>query len=322
MPLTRKAVTFVFCQTARSSRKTTAIFVSNCIALTRRASTLTHHDELVDAGFGAPDLTPPTEKLAHVGRRARQAHRGEPCGARVEADQRVGAEVAEPHDVARIDEDRIRLRARARELPFAPAAPPRIEHPELAGVPLAHPDPAARVRPDTARTLAAGRRAQNRRLSRADVDPTHVAPRERRVVDGAAGRGRDPVRARAPRRVERPYPPDLRIEPPVHAALAGEPEDALSVEGRRVEIRERASTREREAPDAQRSRVDADDGVQAAVRDPRSAVGPDDHAVRRRTVAEMCLPGASGVRVEPAEVTRALRRVPYSAVALGRHVVR
>src|SRR5215471_1704162 len=33
MPLTRKAVTFVFCQTARSSRRTTAIFVSNCTSV-------------------------------------------------------------------------------------------------------------------------------------------------------------------------------------------------------------------------------------------------------------------------------------------------
>src|SRR4051794_41752603 len=32
MPLTRKAVAFAFCQTARSSRRTTAIFVSNSIA--------------------------------------------------------------------------------------------------------------------------------------------------------------------------------------------------------------------------------------------------------------------------------------------------
>src|SRR5262245_66344174 len=31
MPLTRNAVTFVSCQPARSSRRTTAIFVSNCI---------------------------------------------------------------------------------------------------------------------------------------------------------------------------------------------------------------------------------------------------------------------------------------------------
>src|SRR5919204_262736 len=31
MPLTRNAVTFAFCQTSRSSRRTTAIFVSNCI---------------------------------------------------------------------------------------------------------------------------------------------------------------------------------------------------------------------------------------------------------------------------------------------------
>src|SRR5262245_11904834 len=35
MPLTRKAVTFVFCQTARSSRRTTAIFLSNRIGSTR-----------------------------------------------------------------------------------------------------------------------------------------------------------------------------------------------------------------------------------------------------------------------------------------------
>ena len=31
-PADEKAVTFVFCQTARSSRRTTAIFVSNCMS--------------------------------------------------------------------------------------------------------------------------------------------------------------------------------------------------------------------------------------------------------------------------------------------------
>src|SRR6185312_728671 len=45
MPLIRKAVTFAFCQTARSSRKTTAIFVSNCMPSSWRSMTTARERE-------------------------------------------------------------------------------------------------------------------------------------------------------------------------------------------------------------------------------------------------------------------------------------
>ena len=126
----------------------------------------------------------------------------------------------------------------------------------------------------------------------------------------------------APRRPEDAQLPGLRVEPAVDPALAREPEDPAPVEGRRVEVRVARARREREASDLPRPRVDADDCVQAAVGDPGSAVGPDDHAVRRGAGAQRRQPRAPVPRVQPAQLARVLRRVPDASVPGGRDVVR
>jgi hypothetical protein len=68
---------------------------------------------LSTADSAPQQLAWPAEQLAHppVGGRPREAV--EPLAGRVEADQRVGAEVAEPHHVAVVDVDRVGLRARS-----------------------------------------------------------------------------------------------------------------------------------------------------------------------------------------------------------------
>src|SRR5688572_14473659 len=101
--------------------------------------TRTHDDELVEAGLGAPQLAGPTEQLPDVRRGARKLHARESLAPRVEVDEAVRAEVAEPDGVALVDVDRVRLRARAREPPLAPAPRGRVVPAELAGVPLADP---------------------------------------------------------------------------------------------------------------------------------------------------------------------------------------
>ena len=80
--------------------------------------------------------------------------------------------------------------------------------------------------------------------------------------------------------------------------------------------------RQREPLDFAGRRVDPHDGVEPGVRHPRGAVGPDDHAVRRRAGAERYFGRATGRRVEPAELPRTLRGVPHRAVGRRRHVVR
>ena len=73
---------------------------------------------------------------------------------------------------------------------------------------------------------------------------------------------------------------------------------------------------------ALRLRIDARDRVLPALGDPGRAVRPDDHAVRRRALAERDLLDLAGLRIEDAERALALRRVPDGAVRRGRDVVR
>src|SRR5215207_816187 len=158
--------------------------------------------------------------------------------------------------------------------------------PESAGVVLAHPQPAARVRPDAPGALVGGRRLRHRGASAAGVDPRDVASGERRVPDLAARRGGDAVRPGPARGGERAYAPAARIDAAVDAGLAGEPQAAGAIEGRRVEVGARAIVGQRETAHAQRPGIDADDRVEPAVGDPRRTVGTDDDAVWRRALPE------------------------------------
>ena len=73
--------------------------------------------------LGAPDLAGAAEDLADV--RVERQRTGEPR-VRVEAHQRVGAEVAQPDDVRVVDVDRVGLRLRAGQAPLAPAPRRRV----------------------------------------------------------------------------------------------------------------------------------------------------------------------------------------------------
>src|SRR5688572_188849 len=116
-----------------------------------------HDDELVDRRLGAPELAAAAELLPHCCSRARQPDGAEALRARIEADDRVRAEVGQPDDVAVVDVHRIWLRSRAGQAPLAPAPGCGVVHRHLPRVPLAHPDAAARVCPGAACALPACR---------------------------------------------------------------------------------------------------------------------------------------------------------------------
>src|SRR5215208_752293 len=295
---------------------------SAALARPRGGSARPHDDELIGARLGAPDLALAAVQLPHgrVGARKRQAY--EAPGRRIEPDNCVRAEVAQPHLVPLVDVDGVRHWVRARQTPLAPGAPARVVAADLAGVPLADPDPPARVRPGAPRTLVSGRRPQHDRGAAAHVDPAEVAPGKRGVVDDARRRRRDPVRSGSTRRAVDPELPRTRVEAAVDPALAGEPEPSAAVERRRVQVRVARLRREPPAADTPRARIDADDRVEAAVGDPRCAVGPHDHAVRCRAGPERDVQRLSRLRVQMSELARRLCRVPDAAVPRRRDVVR
>ena len=252
-----------------------------------------------------------------LGRGTRVNH----LGGRLEADECIGAEVGQPNGVALVDEDRVRHRARAGQAPLAPAARVRIVHAELAGVPLADPDPAAGVRPRPARALVLRRRLSTRtvpRLTRCGRGSRRRATRTRR-----SGRRRgDAVRARA-RGAENTRAWPSRGSSRRRSPLPREPEDAAG--GRTLPCsgsRSPAAGSEVAAYPARRW-INPDDHVEPAVGDPRCAVRPDDHSVRRGARSKRSHAGScrfSGV--EPAELPGGLGRVPDAAVPSGSHVVR
>lgn len=99
-----------------------------------------HDDEFVLTGHRPPDFAGATEDLADVGVGLRVGEAGEFLGGRVEADEGVGAEVAQPDDVLVVDVDGVGLGTGAGELPLLPASGRGVVAPDLSGVPFAHPD--------------------------------------------------------------------------------------------------------------------------------------------------------------------------------------
>jgi hypothetical protein len=148
-----------------------------------------------------------------------------------------------------------------------------------------------------------------------------MAAGERGVPDVAVRRGGDPVRSGSPGGVEHAHPAAARVHAAVDAALAGEPQHPAPVEGGGVEVDGGTVARQGIAVHRLAGRVDPHDRVQPAVGDPRGAVGPDDHAVRRRPVAQRDLRGPAGLRVEAPQAAGGLRGVPDGPIAGGRDVV-
>src|SRR3546814_7004866 len=96
----------------------------------------------------------------------------------------------------------------------------------------------------------------------------------------------------------------------VDAVLAGEPELAVAVEGRGVEVGVAALAGQGIALDGMSLRIDADDRVEPAVGDPWRTVRSHDHAVRRGAVAERDVQRLAGLRIESAQRALVLRGVP------------
>src|SRR5262245_45818639 len=193
---------------------------------------------------------------------------------------------------------------------------------DLAGVPFGNPQAPGRVGPDPARALSGGRWLDDRRLVRRPVDLRDVAARERRVPDIAHGCGGNAVRPATARRVERLDLALGRVKAAVHAWLAGEPQDAIAVERRRVEVRVGMAVRQLEDLDLVGHWVDADDRVETAVGDPRGTLRSDDHPVRRGPWSEIDLANVAGRRIEVAKRSNMLAGVPDATVDRGRDVVR
>src|SRR3546814_2741051 len=84
----------------------------------------------------------------------------------------------------------------------------------------------------------------------------------------------------------------------VDTVLAGEPELAVAVEGRGVEVGVAALAGQGIALDGMSLRIDADDRVETAVGDPWRTVRSHDHAGRPGAVAERDVERLAGLRVE------------------------
>src|SRR3989454_633595 len=306
---------------ARAATEPSASLPAGC-AWSRSSSSGAEHHEAVVARLRGPNLARPAEDLPDVRAPLVAREHLELLGGRLEADDRVGAEVAEPHDVLLVHVHGVRARALAGQPPRLPRLRPRIVHAHVAGVPLADPDPALAVGPHAPRALILRRRLDDGRRARVEIDARDVAAGQRGVVDVALGRRRDPVGAAAARRVPDLHVAGRGVEAAVHAALAREPDAPALVERRGVEVGPLARLRQRPAPDLARLRIDAHDRVRAALGHPRRAVGADDHAVRRRPLAEWDQLDLAARGIEAPQLAVALRRVPDDAVRAHRHVVR
>src|SRR5262249_27836475 len=154
------------------------------------------------------------------------------------------------------------------------------------------------------------------------VDRTEITVGERCVIDVAGKRGGDAVRPRAQWRVEDVHLSALRIEPAENPALPGEPEDAVEIEGRRVEALGGPLRRKRGNRKLLPLLVHPDDRVQPTRGDPRRSVWPDDYPMRRRARSERDTARLSGGWIEHTQVPGPLRGVPDEAVGRRRDVVR
>src|SRR5205085_3896947 len=108
----------------------------------------------------------------------------------------------------------------------------------------------------------------HRHVAGRGIDARDVIAGERGVPDLARWRGGDAVGAVALRRLPGVDLAGSRIDAAVDAALAGEPERAVLVEGRGVEVRVLKTLRQREQLHLARLRIDARDRVLPAFGNP------------------------------------------------------
>ncbi len=164
---------------------------------------------------------------------------------------------------------------------------------------------------------AGGRRLDHRYPVGRGVDAGDVRTRQRGVVHNPIRRDVDTVRPAALWGVEHLQIARLRVQPPVHAVLPGEPVDAGPVEDGRIQVDVAARLGKRPLRHRLGRRVHPDDGVLTAVGEPGGAVGVKDHPVRGRVGPQRDQFDLAGLRVEPAEMSAALRGEPHGPIRCG-----
>src|SRR3569832_2220435 len=200
------------------------------------ASSRLDHRELVSTRLRQPDLDAPSQYLTNLCIRARQGDDTEALAPGIEPHDGVRAEVRQPHLIALVDVDRVRLRSFARQRPFAPGVVSRLVTRDLAREPFAHPDAALGIGPLTARALLRGRRDEHGGVAVFDVDALDVRARERGIVHAAVWRSGDAVRTAAARCLKHRDLAARGIDAAVITGLAREPQPAARIEGRGIEV--------------------------------------------------------------------------------------
>ncbi len=165
------------------------------------------------------------------------------------------------------------------------------------------------------------RRLDHRRGTVLQIDLAKEAPRKRDVIDLTVRRGRDSIRSNALGRVPDRHRTGCRIETAVDAALSGEPDSPLAVEGCCVETGVGACSGQWPGLHLFGPGVDAEYGVQAAVGDPSGTIGPDNYAMRRRALTQRYALDLAVLRIELTEHAGLLARVPDGSVRRRRHIV-
>src|SRR5262249_11863111 len=234
----------------------------------------------------------------------------------------VGRPIRRPLPLLVVDIDRVGSPLALRQRIGRPSLGRRVVAADCSRLPEAHPQHAFGIRPDAARPHARLRWLHHRDGAGRRIDLCNMVAGQRCVPDLARRCRSDAVRTRAFGRLPRIDPAGSGIGAPVDPALAGEPYDAVLVEGQRVEVGAGKFLRQREQLDLFALGVDPRDGVLPAFGQPGIAIGPDDHAVRRRTGPERNLLEPAGLGVESAGKSLALTAEPHRAVRRRRDVVR
>src|SRR5262249_22488873 len=122
------------------------------------------------------------------------------------------------------------------QVPARPGLGLAVVAEQITSIPPADPEGAAAVAPDTPRPLARHRRLQDRDGTGFMIDVAEIAAGERCEEHLAIRRRGNAVGAGAARRVVHRHRTRFGIEPAIDPVLPGEPENALTIKARRVEV--------------------------------------------------------------------------------------
>jgi len=173
------------------------------------------------------------------------------------------------------------------------------------------------IRPHPPRALIGRGRLDDARTTRCQIDPGDVIAGQRGVPDVALRRDRDAVRSAASRRLEHAHIAGLRFETAIDPGLPGEPVDTAPVEDAGIEVGVGFLFRQTKQPNAVIAGIDAHDCVLPAFGHPGRAVGADDDAVGRRTLAEIDQFERTIPRIQSSQRAVKLTTEPDRAIGRG-----